>query len=115
MFGPESRLDSKEYVEFILNRPELAKQYDLMFNQLNELQATTGRGQARQNQIDDFISAAKAKAKKDKTKFDAKKVRAEAEELASKNFDTLGKGVDTVLSELEDGVSVLNSANSWQE
>jgi hypothetical protein len=115
MFGPESRLDSKEYVEFILNRPELAKQYDLMFNQLNELQATTGRGQARQNQIDDFISAAKAKAKKDKTKFDAKKVRAEAEELASKNFDTLGKGVDTVLSELEDGVSVLNSANRWQE
>jgi hypothetical protein len=115
MFGPESRIDTKEYVDFILDRPELAKQYDLMFNQLNELQATTGRGQARQNQIDDFISAAKAKAKKDKTKFDAKKVRAEAEELASKNFDTLGKGVDTVLSELEDGVSVLNSANRWQE
>ena len=76
MFGPESRLDSKEYVEFILNRPELAKQYDLMFNQLNELQQATGRGQAT-------------------TK--------------------LGKGVDTVLSELEDGVSVLNSANRWQE
>ena len=76
MFGPEQRLDTKEYVDFILDRPELAKQYDLMFNQLNELQQATGRGQAT-------------------TK--------------------LGKGVDTVLSELEDGVSVLNSANRWQE
>jgi len=47
-----------------------------MFNQLNELQQATGRGQAT-------------------TK--------------------IGKGVDTVLSELEDGVSVLNSANRWQE
>ena len=76
MFGPESRLDSKEYVDFILDRPELSKQFDLMFNQLNELQAATGRGQAT---------------------------------------TSLGKGVDTVLSELEDGVSVLNSANRWQE
>ena len=76
MFGPESRLDTKDYVDFILDRPELAKQFDLMFNQLNELQQATGRGQAT-------------------TK--------------------LGKGVDTVLSELEDGVSVLNSANRWQE
>lgn len=76
MFGPESRLDAKDYVDFILDRPELAKQFDLMFNQLNELQQATGRGQAT-------------------TK--------------------LGKGVDNVLSELEDGVSVLNSANRWQE
>ena len=76
MFGPESRLDTKEYVDFILDRPELSKQFDLMFNQLNELQQATGRGQAT-------------------TK--------------------IGKGVDTVLSELEDGVSVLNSANRWQE
>ncbi len=76
MFGPESRLDTKEYVDFILDRPELSKQFDLMFNQLNELQAATGRGQAT---------------------------------------TSIGKGVDTVLSELEDGVSVLNSANRWQE
>ncbi len=76
MFGPESRLDAKEYVDFILDRPELSKQFDLMFNQLNELQQATGRGQAT---------------------------------------TTLGKGVDNVLSELEDGVSVLNSANRWQE
>ncbi len=76
MFGPESRLDAKEYVDFILDRPELSKQFDLMFNQLNELQQATGRGQAT---------------------------------------TTLGKGADFVLSELEDGVSVLNSANRWQE
>lgn len=76
MFGPESRQDTKEYVDFILNRPELSKQFDLMFNQLNELQQATGRGQAT---------------------------------------TTLGKGVDNVLTELEDGVSVLNSANRWQE
>jgi len=115
MFGPEQRGDTKDYVEFILNRPELAKQYDLMFNQLNELQAATGRGEARKRQIDNFISEARAKAKKERKKFDAEKVREEAERLASKNFDTFGKGVDTVLSELEDGVSVLNSANRWQE
>jgi hypothetical protein len=46
MFGPESRLDAKDYVDFILDRPELSKQFDLMFNQLNELQQATGRGQA---------------------------------------------------------------------
>ena len=115
MFGPEQRMDTKEYVDFILDRPEFAKQYDLMFNQLNELQAATGRGEARQRQIDNFISEARAKAKKKGIKFDADKVREEAERLASRNFDTFGKGVDTVLSELEDGVSVLNSANRWQE
>jgi len=76
MFGPESRLDSKDYVDFILNRPELSKQFDLMFNQLNELQQATGRGQAT-------------------TRF--------------------GKVIDGTLSELEDAVSVLNSANRWQE
>lgn len=76
MFGPESRLDTKDYVDFILDRPELSKQFDLMFNQLNELQAATGRGQAT-------------------TRF--------------------GKVVDGTLSELEDAVSVLNSANRYQE
>lgn len=120
MFGPESRLDAKDYVDFILDRPELAKQFDLMFNQLNELQAATGRGTARQTQIDNFIKTAKQRAKETKTKFDAKKVKKEAEEAADKGlfggkFNTLGKGTDTVLSELEDAVSVLNSANRWQE
>ena len=120
MFGPESRLDTKDYVDFILNRPELAKQYDLMFNQLNELQSATGRGMARKEQIDNFVAAAKQRAKDTKTKFDAKKARREAEEAADKGilggkFSTLGRGTDTVLSELEDAVSVLNSANRFQE
>jgi hypothetical protein len=120
MFGPESRLDTKDYVDFILNRPELTKQYDLMFNQLNELQSATGRGMARKEQIDNFVAAAKQRAKDTKTKFDAKKARREAEEAADKGilggkFSTLGRGTDTVLSELEDAVSVLNSANRFQE
>lgn len=121
MFGPESRLDAKDYVDFILDRPELAKQFDLMFNQLNELQAATGRGIPRQQQVETFLKALKddkrfySKNKKGKLVYNAKKARQEAERLASRNFDTVGKGVDTVLSELEDGVSVLNSANRWQE
>jgi len=121
MFGPESRLDTKEYVDFILDRPELSKQFDLMFNQLNELQAATGRGIPRQQQVETFLKALKddkrfySKNKKGKLVYNAKKARQEAERLASRNFDTVGKGVDTVLSELEDGVSVLNSANRWQE
>jgi hypothetical protein len=114
MFGPESRLDTKDYVDFILNRPELSKQYDLMFNQLNELQAATGRGMARKEQVDNFIAAARQRAKDTKTKFDLKKARREAEAAADAT-PTLGKGVDTVLSELEDAVSVLNSANRFQE
>ncbi len=114
MFGPESRLDAKDYVDFILDRPELAKQFDLMFNQLNELQAATGRGMARKEQVDNFIEAARQRAKDTKTKFDLKKARRKAEAAADAT-PTLGKGVDTVLSELEDGVSVLNSANRWQE
>ncbi len=115
MFGPESRLDAKEYVDFILDRPELAKQFDMMFNQLNELQANTGRGVPRQNQIDEYMKLAKAEARKNNTKFDKRAAHQAAEEYASGNFDTLGKGADTILSELEDGVSVLNSANRWQE
>lgn len=128
MFGPESRLDSKEYVDFILDRPELSKQFNLMFNQLNELQQATGRGLPRQKQIDKYIETAKAQAKKDGVSLNKRKLQKDAEEYAdrgilgiqfgkeyTKNFNSLGKGVDTVLSELEDGVSVLNSANRWQE
>ena len=114
MFGPESRLDTKDYVDFILNRPELAKQYDLMFNQLNELQAATGRGMARQEQIDMLLARAKDKAKKEGRRFNSKEARRLAEAEADAT-PTLGKGVDKVLSELEDAVSVLNSANRFQE
>jgi|DEB0MinimDraft_6_1074348.scaffolds.fasta_scaffold01734_5 hypothetical protein len=44
MFGPETRLDVEDYTNFILGQPELAAQYDLMFNNLNEIQKLTGRG-----------------------------------------------------------------------
>jgi hypothetical protein len=45
MFGPETRLDVEDYTDFILGQPELAAQYDLMFNNLNEIQKLTGRGE----------------------------------------------------------------------
>ena len=45
MFGPETRLDTKEYVDFILEQPELAGQADLLFNNINEIQKLTGRGE----------------------------------------------------------------------
>ena len=45
MFGPETRLDTQDYVEFILEQPELADQFDLMFNNINEIQKMTGRGE----------------------------------------------------------------------
>jgi len=35
---------TKELTDFILDRPELAKQYDLMLNNLNEIQKVQGRG-----------------------------------------------------------------------
>jgi len=44
MFSPETSRDVKDYVDFILKQPELAKQYDLMFNNINEIQKMTGRG-----------------------------------------------------------------------
>ena len=126
MFGPQARLDTKDFVEFILDRPELKRQYDLMFNQLNELQAATGRGMARQKQVDTIFESLRkdrrffSKNRKGKMVFNGKKAKAEAERLADEGilggkFSSVGRGVDTVLSELEDGVSVLNSANRWQE
>tara|TARA_R100001480_G_scaffold35769_4_gene48139 strand:- start:3387 stop:6851 length:3465 start_codon:yes stop_codon:yes gene_type:complete len=44
MFGPETSMDVKEYVDFILKQDGLEKQYDLMFNNINEIQKMTGRG-----------------------------------------------------------------------
>ena len=35
---------ARAYSEFILSRPELSTQYDRMFNNINEIQALTGRG-----------------------------------------------------------------------
>lgn len=35
---------ARAYTDFILQRPELAKQYDRMFNNINEIQELTGKG-----------------------------------------------------------------------
>jgi|TARA_R100000030_G_scaffold31633_1_gene23211 ribosomal protein S8E len=120
MFGPESRFDAKDYVDFILDRPELAQQYDLMFNQLNELQKTTGRGRPAREQVDRLLKEARDKAKRTKTKFNERQARKEAEAearrlLSGTGGEKFGKVVDGILSEGEDAVSVLNSANRWQE
>jgi hypothetical protein len=45
MFGPEASLDTKDYVEFILSQPGMEKQFDLLFNNINEIQKLTGRGE----------------------------------------------------------------------
>ena len=45
MFGPETRLDVKDYVDFLMEQPELAGQADLLFNNINEIQKLTGRGE----------------------------------------------------------------------
>lgn len=37
-------LQAKEYVDFILRRPELTDQFNLMFSNINEIQKLTGRG-----------------------------------------------------------------------
>lgn len=36
--------ETKEVVDFILDRPELSGQYDLLFNNINEIMIATGRG-----------------------------------------------------------------------
>lgn len=47
MFGPEYSTATREYVDFILQQPEIAKQADLLFNNINEIQRLTGRGEAK--------------------------------------------------------------------
>ena len=37
-------LEAREYVDFILRRPELQEQYNLMFSNINEIQKLAGRG-----------------------------------------------------------------------
>ena len=99
-----------------------------MFNQLNELQQATGRGLPRQRQIEKYIELAKEDARKSGKRLNKRQLQREAEEYAdrgifgiefgkefTKEFNTLGKAGDFVLSELEDAVSVLNTANRWQE
>ena len=103
MFGPDAKIDAAEYVDFILKRPELGKQFDLMFNQLNELQQGTGRGLPRQKQIDQYIKMAKEDARKKGKRLNKRELQRQAEEYAdrgifgikrgkeyTKNFNTLG-------------------------
>jgi len=119
MFG-QNASDSKDYVDFILGQPELAKQFDMMFNNINEIQMSTGRGRAAAQQADRLFDEAKEAARVAKRKFDPIAARetavAEANRLTSGTTgDTLAKGFDNFLSELEDGVGVLNGPNRWQE
>ena len=46
MFDPRVAGQTRQYVDFIIDRPELAGQFDLMFNNINEIQRLTGRGEA---------------------------------------------------------------------
>ena len=67
---------AKQFTDYILDRPELQDQFGRMFNNIGEIQAYTGRGQAT---------------------------------------STVGKGLDAIASKLEDGVSLLNAPNIWQD
>tara|TARA_R110002153_G_scaffold84877_1_gene212051 strand:+ start:1161 stop:4778 length:3618 start_codon:yes stop_codon:yes gene_type:complete len=46
--------ETKEVVDFILEQPGMAKQYDLLFNNINEIQKATGRGQG--GALDNILS-----------------------------------------------------------
>ena len=40
----KNQSDLKGYVDYILDRPELSQQFDMMFNQINEVRRSTGAG-----------------------------------------------------------------------
>jgi len=56
MFGPDAKLDAEDYVDYILRHPELDKQADLLFNNINEIQMMTGRGEG--GKLDAALSVA---------------------------------------------------------
>lgn len=125
MFTGDGYLQAKEYSDFILSRPELAKQGSMLLQQLNELQASVGRGRPTQRQIDRLVEAKRVEAQEKKVKFDEDAARAEATEEANRTTlkiipsgtagEKLTKSGDAILSALEDGVEVLNLPNRWQE
>jgi len=125
MFTGDGYLQAKEYSDFILGRPELTKQGNMLLGQLNELQASIGRGRPTQRQIDRLVEEKRIAAREKKVKFDEAAARAEATEEANRTTlkvipsGTIGekftKSGDAVLSALEDGVEVLNIPNRWQE
>lgn len=75
---------AKGYTDLILKQPELTKQFDAMYNNINEIQKLTGRGEA--------------------TAIDKKTGKR-----------TVSGALDGVLSTLEDGTTLLNAPNRWQE
>jgi len=117
MFGPEYAQNTKQYVDFIMEQPELGKQADLLFNNINEIQRMTGRGESRANQIARFIEAEKEAVSKTGKKFNLKEATARAEARADEFISKLapGRALDATLSGLEDAVDVLNTPNRWQE
>lgn len=125
MFTGDGYLQAKEYSDFILGRPELTKQGNMLLQQLNELQASVGRGRPTQRQIDRLVEAKRVEAQEKKVKFDEAAARAEATEEANRTTlkiipsgtagEKLSKSGDAILSALEDGVEVLNLPNRWQE
>ena len=125
MFTGDGYLQAKEYGDFMLGRPELTKQGNMLLQQLNELQASVGRGRPTQRQIDRLVEAKRVEAQEKKVKFDEDAARAEATEEANRTTlkiipsgtagEKLSKSGDAILSALEDGVEVLNLPNRWQE
>tara|TARA_R100000697_G_scaffold123740_1_gene158026 strand:+ start:1852 stop:5700 length:3849 start_codon:yes stop_codon:yes gene_type:complete len=125
MFTGDGYLQAKEYSDFILGRPELTKQGNMLLQQLNELQASVGRGRPTQRQIERLVDAKRVEAQNKKVKFDEAAARAEATEEANRTTlkiipsgtvgEKLSKSGDALLSALEDGVEVLNLPNRWQE
>ena len=125
MFGQDAT-DVADYVEFILKQPELDKQFAMMFDNINEIQLSMGRGAAKQDQIARIVAEKRALAQRNKKKFNILKATEEATTEANRTIlgapigsGTMGerarKGLDGLLSEMEDGVQILNVPNRWQE
>lgn len=125
MFTGDGIFQAKDYTDFLLSRPELAKQGSMLLEQLNELQASVGRGRPTQRQIDRLVEEKRIAAREKKIKFDEAAARAEATEEANRTTlkiipsgtvgEKLTKSGDAVFSVLEDAVEVLNIPNRWQE
>lgn len=110
----KDRQGIQEYTDFILNRPEYAKMYERFYNQVNEVQTGLGRGEARAKQVEAFVAAEKAEAKRKKIKFDPEAAQKRAEDLADSTM-TAGKVTDYTLTKMEDVVHFLNAPNRMQE
>ena len=105
IFGPEYGRATKEYVDFLGEQPELAKQFDMLLNNINEIQKSSGRVDAP---ILDYGTKLQPKyLLENVTSVDGLK-------SAAKNLKDVNK-LDAVLSMGEDVVEVLNGPNRMQE